>query len=116
MSANCKNGFVGEPDKRNKYARVLTELELNYRNRRNAARAMAYFGETFANGPELITAALAVLNFDFEAEESDLERNMRQLLDLCNMDISVDKQVFVAMLKEYATEVGKGIFYLMFIH
>ena len=45
-----------------------TELELNYRNRRNAARAMAYFGETFANGPELITAALAVLNFDFEAE------------------------------------------------
>ena len=47
-----------------KYARVLTELELNYRNRRHAARAMAYFGETFANGPELITAALAVLNFD----------------------------------------------------
>lgn len=46
-----------EPDKRSKYARVLTELELNYRNRRNAARAMAYFGETFANGPELITAA-----------------------------------------------------------
>lgn len=31
-----------EPDKRSKYARVLTELELNYRNRRNAARAMAY--------------------------------------------------------------------------
>ena len=97
-----------EPDKRSKYARVLTELELNYRNRRNAARAMAYFGETFANGPELITAALAVLNFDFEAEESDLERNMRQLLEIyANMDISVDKQVFVAMLKEYATEVGK---------
>ena len=60
-----------EPDKRSKYARVLTELELNYRNRRNAARAMAYFGETFANGPELITAALAVLNFDFEAKISD---------------------------------------------
>ena len=97
-----------EPDKRSKYARVLTELELNYRNRRNAARAMAYFGETFANGPELITAALAVLNFDFEAEESDLERNMRQLLEIyANMDISVDKQVFVAMLKEYAAEVGK---------
>lgn len=100
--------WVRQPDKRSKYARVLTELELNYRNRRNAARAMAYFGETFANGPELITAALAVLNFDFEAEESDLERNMRQLLEIyANMDISVDKQVFVAMLKEYATEVGK---------
>ena len=56
----------------------------------------------------MITAALAVLNFDFEAEESDLERNMRQLLEIyANMDISVDKQVFVAMLKEYAAEVGK---------
>ncbi len=33
---------------------------------------------------------------------------MRQLLEIyANMDISVDKQVFVAMLKEYAAEVGK---------
>ena len=32
-----------KPDERSKYARVLTELELNYRNRRDAARAMAYF-------------------------------------------------------------------------
>lgn len=97
------------PEERSKYARVLTELELGYRNRREAARAMAYFGEAFANGPELITAALAVLNFDFEAEESELERNMRQLLDIyANMDLEVDKQVFVAMLKEYAAEVDKA--------
>lgn len=96
------------PDERGKYAQVLTELELNYRNRRNVARAMAYFGESFANGPELVTAALAVLNFDFEAEETDLERNIRQLLEIyTNMDLNVDKQVFVAMLKEYAAEVGK---------
>lgn len=96
------------PDERGKYAQVLTELALNYRNRREAARAMAYFGEAFANGPELVTAALTVLNFDFEAEESDLERNMRQLLEMyANMDLDVDKQVFVAMLKEYAAEVKK---------
>ncbi len=95
------------PEERGKYAQVLTELELNYRNRRNTARAMAYFGEAFANGPELVTAALAVLNFDFEAEETDLERNIRQLLDIyANIDLEVDKQVFVAMLKEYAAEVG----------
>lgn len=96
------------PDERGKYAQILTELELNYRNRREAARAMAYFGEAFANGPELITAALTVLNFDFEAEEADLERNMRQLLEIyANMDLDVDKQVFTAMLKEYAAEVAK---------
>lgn len=96
------------PEERSKYAQVLTELELNYRNRKEAARAVAYFGEAFANGPELITAALAVLNFDFEAEEKDLERNMRQLLDIyVNMDLDIDKQVFVAMLKKYAEEVGK---------
>lgn len=95
-----------DPAGRGKYAQVLTELELNYRNRREAARAMAYFGEAFANGPELITAALAVLNFDFEAEESQLELRIRQLLDIyANMDLDVDKQVFVAMLKEYAAEV-----------
>lgn len=97
-----------KPDERGKYTQVLTELQLDYRNRRKAARAMAYFGEAFANGPELITAALAVLNFDFEAEETDLERNMRQLLEMyANMDLEVDKQVFVAMLKEYAAEVEK---------
>lgn len=97
-----------KPDERGKYAQILTELELNYRNRRDAARAMAYFGEAFANGPELITAALTVLNFDFEAEETDLERSMRQLLEIyANMDLDVDKQVFVAMLKEYAAVAGK---------
>lgn len=94
------------PEERSKYAQVLTELELGYRNRRKTARAMAYFSEAFANGPELITAALSVLNFDFEAEESDLERNMRRLLDIyVNMDLEIDKRVFVAMLKEYAAEV-----------
>lgn len=97
-----------KPDERSKYAQVLTELELGYRNRQKPARAMAYFSEAFANGPELITAALSVLNFDFEAEQSDLERSMRRLLDTyVNMDLDIDKQVFVAMLKEYAAEVDK---------
>lgn len=57
-----------KPEERNKYAGILTELEDSYRNRYKNARAMAYFGECFANGPELVTAAWSVLNFDFEAE------------------------------------------------
>lgn len=95
-----------KPEERNKYVRVLSELETGYRNRYKNARAMAYFGECFANGPEVVTAAWSVLNFDFEAEESVLERNMRQLLELyANIDLGIDKKVFVAMLKEYAAVV-----------
>lgn len=95
-----------KPEERNKYAGILTELEDSYRNRYKNARAMAYFGECFANGPELVTAAWSVLNFDFEAEKSVLEERVRQLLELyANIDLDIDKKVFVAMLKEYAAVV-----------
>lgn len=96
-----------KPEERSKYASILSELEVSYRHRREVARAMAYFGESFGNGPELLTAALKVLNFDYEAEEAELERNIRQLLEIyTNMDLDVDKRVFVAMLKEYKAAVG----------
>lgn len=97
-----------KPDERSKYARVLDELEKDYRGRRETARAMAYFAEAFANGPELMAVAMTVLNFDFEAEEKELRRNMLLLLNMyANMDLEVDKQVFAAMLEEYAAKVGK---------
>lgn len=91
------------PEQRGKYAKILSELELNYRNRFQIIRAMAYFGECFGNGPELLTAAMGILNFDHEAEPSVVERNMRQLIELyANIDTDIDKRVFVAMLKTYA--------------
>ena len=47
------------------------------------------------------------MNFDFEAEKSVLEERVRQLLELyANIDLDIDKKVFVAMLKEYAAVVG----------
>ncbi len=95
-----------EPETRGKYAQVLPALEADYRSRREAARAMAYFGEAFANGAELVAAALMVLNFDFDAEEADLERHARQLAEMyADMDAAVDKEVFVAMWETYAEKV-----------
>lgn len=56
-------------------------LELNYGNRREINRALAYFGEAFINGPELVQLALEILNFDFEAEEKQVVSRMKKLLE-----------------------------------
>lgn len=50
-------------------AASFSDLELNYKSRRDAYRARAYFAESFLNGPELVQLALSILNFDFEGEE-----------------------------------------------
>ena len=69
---------------------------------------MAYFGEAFINGPELVQLALEILNFDFEAEEKQVVSRMKKLLEKYdNLDTAIDKEVFAAMLKEYQTKVDK---------
>ena len=69
---------------------------------------MAYFGEAFINGPELVQLALEILNFDFEAEEKQVVSRMKKLLEEDdNLDTAIDKEVFAAMLKEYQTKVDK---------
>ena len=69
---------------------------------------MAYFGESFINGPELVQLALEILNFDFEAEEKLVITRMKKLLEKYdNLDLSIDKEVFAAMLKEYQSKVDK---------
>ena len=81
-------------------------MEDSYRNRYKNARAMAYFGECFANGPELVTAAWSVLNLILKRKIGFWKRGVRQLLELyANIDLDIDKKVFVAMLKEYAAVV-----------
>lgn len=94
-----------KPEERNKYAGILTELEDSYRNRYKNARAMAYFGECFANGPELVTAAWSVLNFDFEAENRFWKRGFVNCWNFMPILIWTLIRSFVAMLKEYAAVV-----------
>ena len=69
---------------------------------------LAYFGEAFINGPELVQLALEILNFDFEAEEKQVVTRIKKLLEKYdNLDLAIDKEVFVSMLKEYQAKVDK---------
>ncbi len=90
------------PAEREHLLHLFTDLELNYKNRRETNRAMSYFGESFLNGPELVQLALTVLNFDFGDEEERVVVRMKELMDkYANYDLDIDKEVFVAMLREY---------------
>ena len=100
--AALRNWIQSHPEEREKLIRLFSSLELSYSNRRETNRALAYFGESFINGPELVQLALEILNFDFEAEEKLVITRMKKLLEKYdNLDLSIDKEVFAAMLKEY---------------
>ncbi len=81
---------------------------MSYSNRRETNRALAYFGESFINGPELVQLALEILNFDFEAEEKQVVARLKKFIgEVCrNLDIYIDKEVFTALLREYREEVA----------
>ena len=106
--AELRNWIQFHPEEREKLIRLFSSLELSYSNRRETNRALAYFGESFINGPELVQLALEILNFDFEAEEKLVITRMKKLLEKYdNLDLSIDKEVFAAMLKEYQLKVDK---------
>lgn len=94
------------PAEREELLHLLTDLELNYKNRREANHAQAYFLESFLNGPELVQLALTILNFDFEADEKTVVANLKAIVEkYANLDLDIDKEVFTAMLREYRTRV-----------
>lgn len=94
------------PAERDELLHLLTDLELNYKQRRQANHAQAYFVESFLNGPELIQLALTILNFDFEGEQKTVVANLKAIVEkYANLDIDIDKEVFAAMLREYRTRV-----------
>lgn len=106
--AVLREWIQAHPSEREKLLRLFSSLELNYGNRRETNRALAYFGESFMNGPELVQLALEILNFDFEAEEKTVVNRMKKLLEKYNnLDLSIDKEVFAAMLSEYRRKVDE---------
>ena len=56
--AELRNWIQSHPEEREKLIRLFSSLELSYSNRRETNRALAYFGESFINGPELVQLAL----------------------------------------------------------
>lgn len=89
------------------HLRLLTELDLHYLQRREASKAMAYFVECFMNGPELIQLSFDILNFDYEGEEEWVKSQMEKFLtQYRQLDIELDKEVFIAMLKLYEEKIA----------
>ena len=70
MEQEIRRWIQQNPDEREKLLQLFTDLELNYKNRREVNRAQAYFIESFLYGPELVQLALKILNFDFEGAVS----------------------------------------------
>ncbi len=95
------------PREREKLLQLFPDLELDYKNVREANHALAYFAEAFLNGPELIQLALSILNFDFEGEQETVAANLKAIVEkYANLDLEIDKEVFTAMLEEYRSKVG----------
>ena len=106
--AALRDWIQQHPAERDKLMRLFSSLELGYSNRREVNRALAYFGESFINGPELVQLSLEILNFDFEADEKQVVSRIKKLLAKYeDLDVAIDKEVFVAMLKEYESKVDK---------
>lgn len=106
MEASLFRWIQDTPAERENLLHLFSSLDLNYKARREASHAMAYFGEAFMNGPELVQLALEILNFDYEAEEKVVVSRMKKLLDkYANLNVALDRDVFAAMIKEYRSRV-----------
>lgn len=106
MEQKLRRWIQQTPGERKKLLQLFPDLELDYKNTREANHALAYFVESFLNGPELIQLALSILNFDFEGEQKTVVANLKAILEKYgNLDLGIDKEVFTAMLKEYRSKV-----------
>ena len=94
------------PEEREQLLHLFTDLELNYKERRAANHALAYFMESFLNGPELVQLSLSILNFDFGGEEKDIVAGLKAIIEqYANLDLDIDKEVFTAMIDAYRGQV-----------
>ena len=106
MEQELRRWIQQNPEEREKLLQLFTDLELNYKNRREVNRAQAYFIESFLYAPELVQLALKILNFDFEGEEKTVVAGLKDIVEqYSNLDLEIDKEVFTAALKEYRSKV-----------
>lgn len=109
MEKKLMRWIQSNPDEREKLLHLLTSLELGYKDRKETSRAMSYLGEAFANGPELVQLALQLLNFNFDDDPEVVRKNTKGIYDkYADLDLNIDREVFVAMLKEYRDKIDKA--------
>ncbi len=90
------------PEEKEKLDSLFIHLERAYASRDSLNKEFYFYVEAFLNSVELIQLSLETLNFDFEADSLDVERNLMALVQKYNnYEPAVDKDVFANLLKQY---------------
>lgn len=99
--------FIHQKESRKKrYGNLMDSLRVNYANRKEFSKAIAYFGECFTNAPELLSISVKSINADFFTDSivGKIQRD-RLINEYKKIDFKTDKKVMVAMLKAYRQKV-----------
>ena len=95
------------------YRNLLPILGKAYKKRKNDYRTLFLINEAFYEGSDLLGIVFTLLNTDFSNDNENLQQQIKSIADRYNnMDIDTDKEIFAAMLKEYAEQVNDNEAYL----
>lgn len=85
-----------------KYNGVVEKLAKAYAERSQVNRPFYFMYESFVNASDVLRVAALLLRTDFSEDNPDAVQTLSDLLDSYkNIDLDLDKEVFVAMLKFY---------------
>lgn len=102
LENKLKEWVKAKPETRSKYAHVIENLDKAYAGRANATRIFYYLVESFFSSSDLMQIALDLMQSDFsEDEEEGMAQFNRIMEGYKDIDIQVDKEVLIAMLKNY---------------
>lgn len=99
---NIKEWIAKDPQKRNKYSQVVSLLSTSYAERSRVNKPFYFMYESFVNSSDVLKNAAILLRTDFSDDNPDALQTLTDMLEgYEDIDIELDKQVFVAMLKNY---------------
>lgn len=98
-----------KPEIRAKYTNVISNLEKAYSDRKENVRIFYYLVESFASSSDLMQIALQLMQTDFSGDEEEGLAAFNKIMNgYKDIDLTVDKEVLIAMLKNYKEQM-KGV-------
>lgn len=93
---------------RAEYKNIFAELEKSYEERSEPQKVMVYLREAFLSGPELIQILMNLSMIDTQGlNEEEMATFVRRISDTYkDLDITTDKELFVAMIDKYKENVS----------
>lgn len=90
------------PEKRQKYVHVLSNLENAYGQRADIIRTFYFLVESFFNSSDVLEIALRCIQTDFSADNPDAGKQFEDILkEYDDISLDLDKKVLVAMFDNY---------------